>query len=93
MYVRGYHAFKDNWNPVIGETLGVRREPTNTIDKHAVAVVKDGVIVGHTPYNLATCEGQFLGPNVNKAFAEVTGDVINRGAGYGQEVHLSFLWT
>ena len=58
-YVRGYHAYK-NWNPVIGETLGVRREPTNTIDKHAVAVVKDGVIVGHTPYNLAPCVVQFL---------------------------------
>ena len=85
--MRGYHAYKDNWNPVIGETLGVRREPANTIDKHAVAVVKDGVIVGHIPYNLAPCvAGQFLQPNVNKAFVEVTGDVINRGAGYGQEV-------
>ena len=53
LYVRGYHAYKDNWNPVIGKTLGVRREPTNMIDKHAVAVVKDSVIVGHIPYDLA----------------------------------------
>ena len=37
-----------------------------TIDKHAVAIVKDGVM--------------------NKAFAEVAGDVLNRCAGYGQEV-------
>ena len=56
------------------------------VDKHAVAVVKDSVVVGHIPYNLAPCVGQFLRRDENKAFAEVTGEVVNRGAGYGQEV-------
>ena len=95
-YVRGYHAYKDNWNPVVGETLVLRREPTNMVDKHTVAVVKDGIVVGHiqwATYNLAPCVGQFLRRDENKAFAEVTGEVVNRGAGYGQEVHLSSLWT
>ena len=59
-YVREYHAYKDNWNPVVGETLVLRREPTNMVDKHAVAVVKDSVVVGHIPYNLAPRVGQFL---------------------------------
>ena len=85
-YVRGYHAYKDNWNPVVGKTLVLRREPTNMVDKHAVAVVKDSVVVGHIPYNLAPRVGQFLRRDENKAFAEVTGEVVNRGAGYGQEV-------
>ena len=85
-YVRGYHAYKDNWNLVVGETLVLRREPTNMVDKHTVAVVKDSVVVGHIPYNLAPRVGQFLRRDENKAFAEVTGEVVNRGAGYGQEV-------
>ena len=51
-----------------------------------MAVVKDGVIVGHILYNLAPCVRQFLRRNVSKAFAEVTGDVLNRVAGYRQEV-------
>ena len=60
LYVRGYHAYKDNWNLVVGKTLVLRIEPTNMVDKHAVAVVKDGVVVGHIPYNLAPRVGQFL---------------------------------
>jgi hypothetical protein len=74
----------------VGETLRLRREPTNSVDKHAVAVVKDGVVVGHVPYNLAPRFSQFLMRNVNKAFAEVTGKEVNRGAGYGQEVPCVF---
>ena len=52
-FVRGYHAYKDLWTPVPGESLLVKREPTNTKDPNAVAVYKDISIVGHVPYNLA----------------------------------------
>ena len=58
------------------------------IDKHAVAVVKDSVVDGHIPYKLAPRVGQFLRRDVNKAFKEVTGEVVHRGAGYGQEVQM-----
>ena len=39
-FVRGYHAYMDIWNPVIGEELQLKREPENTRDGYAVAVVK-----------------------------------------------------
>ena len=44
------------------------------------------MIVGHVPQNLAARLSLFLRRDMNKAFAEVKGDRINRGAGYGLEV-------
>ena len=47
--VRGHHIYKIKtvWTPVIGEELPVEREEDNQHDQHAVAVVKNGDIVGH----------------------------------------------
>ena len=42
-------------------------------------------MVGHIPYSV-----QIQMRNVNKGFAEVTGEELNRGAGYGQEVPCVF---
>jgi hypothetical protein len=84
-YIRGYHAYMGIWNPVQGQTLLVKREPTNAKDKNAVGVFLD-VVVGHAPHNLALRLSQFLQRDVNKAFVEVTGKKINRGAGYGLEM-------
>ena len=33
-FARGYHAYMDIWNPLIGEILKCKREPTNEVDKH-----------------------------------------------------------
>ena len=85
-YIRGYHAYKEVWTPVVGESLLLRREPTNTRDANAVALYIEGTIVGHVPYNLAGSISHFLRREVNKAFAEVIGAAVNRGAGYGLEV-------
>ena len=85
-YVRGYHAYKDAWTPFIGETLVLKREPENSIHRFAVAVVLDGETVGHIPYNMAPTVSQFLRREHNQAFAEVTGERVNRGAGYGLEI-------
>ena len=49
-YIRGYHAYKEDWAPTTGEELVLRRELENDKDHYAVAVVKDGEIVGHVPY-------------------------------------------
>ena len=84
-HIRGYHAYMGIWNPVQGQTLLVKREPTNAKDKNAVGVFLD-VVVGHVPHNLALRLSQFLQRDVNKAFVEVTGKKINRGAGYGLEM-------
>ena len=83
--IRGYHAYRDSWTPVLGETLSVKRETTNPKDKNAVAVHIVETIVGHVPYNIAYMS-RFLKRDVNIAYAKVTGGKINRGAGYGLEI-------
>ena len=57
-----------------------------SVDRNAVAVMKEGQVVGHVPYNLAPIVSLFLRRDVNKAFARVTGEKINQGAGYGLEI-------
>ena len=42
----------DIWNPVIGQALLVKGEPTNSKDKYAVAVYEEDSIVGHVPFIL-----------------------------------------
>ena len=89
-YIRGYHVYVDIWAPTVGESLLVKPEPTNPNNKKAVAVLKDATIVGHVPKNLAPRLFLFLRRDVNKAFAEVTGERVNRGAGYGLEVPCTY---
>ena len=85
-YIRGYHAYKDLWTPRVGEMLLIKREPTNPKDSSAVAVMKEDEIVGHVHYNITSLLSSFLKRDCNKGFAEVTGNALNRGAGYGLEV-------
>ena len=72
--------------PVLDEMLILKREPTNVADKSAVAVYKEDVVVGHVPFNLASSISKFLKRDINKAFAKVVGQRINRRAGYGLEI-------
>ena len=85
-YIRGYHAYRDIWSPVVGEILLLKREPDNLVDASVVAVWKEDKIVGHVPYNIASVISQFLRRDCNKGFVQVTGNKVNRGAGYGLEV-------
>ncbi len=48
--------------------------------------MKENVVVGHVPYNLASSMSHFLRREFNKAFAEVVGNKVNRGAGYRLEI-------
>ena len=86
LFIRGYHAYKHIWEPYVGETLLLKREPTNVVDRSAVAVLKETEIVGHVPYNISSALSMFLRRECNKGFVEVTGDCVNRDAGYGMEV-------
>ena len=90
-YIGGYHAYRDSWTPVLGETLSVERETTNPKDKNAVAVHIEETIVGHVPYNIAPYMSRFLKRDVNIAYAKVTWGKINRGAGYGLEIPCIYL--
>ena len=67
------------------EILRLIPEPANSVDRNAVAVMKEGRIVGHVPFNLAPIISLFLRRDVNKAFARVIGGKVNGGAGYGLE--------
>ena len=49
--VRGYHVYNDVWEAAAGETLVCVREPRNAYDRYAVAVEKDGRIIGHLPFS------------------------------------------
>ena len=85
-YIRGYHAYMQVWTPVQDEMLLLKREPTNVVDRNAVAVFKEEQVVGHVPFNLAPSMSNFLKRDINKAFAQVVGEKVNRGAGYGLEI-------
>lgn len=43
-------------------------------------------IVGHVPHYIISLLSSFLKRDCNKGFAEVTGNALNCGAGYGMEV-------
>ena len=90
-FVRGYHAYMEVWTPAEDEMLLLKREPTNVADRNAVAVYKDDQVVGHVPFNLASSISLFLKRDVNKAFAKVVGEKVNRGAGYGFEIPCEYI--
>ena len=58
--VRGYHVYQDVWDAAIGEILTCEREPSNSQDRYAVAVKKEGSIVGHLPKNVSRVCSLFL---------------------------------
>ena len=51
--IRGYHIYQELWAAAIGEDLACQWERRNAADPHAVAVIKDGTIVGHLPRRLS----------------------------------------
>ena len=65
-YVRGYHVYMDIWEAEVGQELLLKREPDNSEDSHAVAVLNENVVVGHIPYNLAPVVEMFLRREVAK---------------------------
>ena len=58
--VRGYHAYKDIWAAVHGEELPCERETGNRVDAFAVAVMKDGTVVGHVPKKISSICSLYL---------------------------------
>ena len=62
------------------------RTYTNVADRNAVAVFREDQVVDHVPFNLAPSISLFLKRDISKAFAEVVGEKVNRGAGYGLEI-------
>ena len=58
--VHGYHIYKSIWTAVVGEQLNCVREPLNVQDRFAVAVIKDGTVVGHLPQKVSRICSLFI---------------------------------
>ena len=58
--VCGYHVFQDLFKPSSGEKLVAKREFNNTMDKHAVKVVKGDETVGYLPRRFSRIVWYFL---------------------------------
>jgi hypothetical protein len=58
--IRGYHIYKNTWNAVIGEELACERDVSNHHDCFAVAITKDGNIVGHAPRKVSSVFSLFI---------------------------------
>ena len=53
------------WHPLIEEILNCKREPTNEVDKHAVAIMRSNSlgkesVVGQIPQGISKCSSIFL---------------------------------
>ena len=58
--IRGFHVYRYNWTPVVGEKLGSAREYGNPNDKRAVAITKGNITVGHVPMEISKIVWYFL---------------------------------
>ena len=58
-YIRGFHAYKQNLDPVLGRRYSCTTEENNKHDKYAVAAVNDDV-VGHIPLRWSKTMCKFL---------------------------------
>ena len=64
----------------------------NSHDAYAVAV-KDGVTVGHVPYNISALVTFFIEKETCSGRAEITGKRVNRGGGYGLEIPCIYVFS
>ena len=90
-YIKGYHEYQKICTPFLQEELCGKMEPAIQVDKYAVAVKKDNVVVGHLPLG---CSGKFAKAifyflhvdqwSVCKVI--MTGKPVNRGDGDGMQV-------
>ena len=58
--IRGYHVYREIWEAAVGEVLTCEREAQNENDRYAVAVKKDGVVIGHLPRKVSRVCSLFI---------------------------------
>ena len=98
LFIMGYHVYKADWTPFVGEKLTGVIESTNLMDKYAVAVKRsDESIVGHLPLGksgkFAKTIFYFLKANEkHSCVINVLGKAINAGDGLGMKVPCRLLF-
>ena len=85
-YIRGHHAYCQEWTPVVGEVLTLKAQPDNCYNKFAVAVVKNDRPVGNVPKAVSKAVSCFLRRAEHSGFCEVTENRVNCGVNLGVEV-------
>ena len=80
---------------MIGEILKCKREPTNEVDKHAVAIMcSDALgkesVAGHIPHNISKFSSMILTIPSTAIEVEVLDKRVNRGSGYGLEIPVKY---
>lgn len=70
------------WSPTVGGTLSVAMELTIPQDSFAVAIIKDACVVGHVSRTVSRIVSFFLEKDGSVGICEVTGAMVNRGAGF-----------
>ena len=86
--VRGHHVYKAVWIPALREELIVKAEDGNAHDEHAMAVVKEGNVVGHMPRSISRVSWFFL-KRGGRILCRVTG---KRKLGVGLEVPCKYIF-
>lgn len=85
-FVRGHHVYCREWTPAVGEVLSLKQEPDNCRDRFAVAVLRNGRVVGHIPMSVSKTVYFFLNRDGHSGLCEVTARPTNRGVDLGVEV-------
>ena len=92
-YSRGYHKYMNIWVPLIrDESLICRKRKGNKCDPHAVAITRGNAVVWHVPKNICDFFWKFLSLPNTSIRARVLGKRVNRGAGYGLEIPVCFVF-
>ena len=68
--VRGYHVYKDDWSPSVGDKFEPEIEKLHRHDRYAVAIKVSGDIVGHVPCEFSKIVYYFI-----KIDSRVAGEV------------------
>ena len=90
-FVKGYHAYRFDWNPRVDEVLQAIPEPTNHVDKYAVCVRLDDEVVGHLKRGksgrFAKTIFYFLRADPRSSCSVIIkGKAVNLGDGEGMQV-------
>ena len=58
--LRGYHVYEGIWAAALEEQIGCIREPLNALDRYAVALKKDGAVIGHLSQKISQICSLFI---------------------------------
>ena len=94
--IKGYHAYMNDWSPILGENLSTRPEPESKNDKYAVAVTKDARVIGQlkkgkTGRYSKTVFYLLPADPMSTACITVTGKRVNFRDGHGLQIPCTIL--